>query len=110
MREVQSMSHLNVEQIKKLYGQAIATERLMKKYNCGNPDKDNDVIREQYFARLEELQMKLREVLVTDFVLLPKPALIKFLTMCSSYRPREPFVVLGYVSGQYERMYPNVEV
>lgn len=62
---------------------------------------NNDV----YYKTVDGLQAELNKLLREDFTLLSKPELLRFLAMCSTYRPMEPHAVLTRVSMQFDRLY-----
>lgn len=97
MRETKSIG-----QIKSMYRDAIRTQNRLDKW----ADSEDAKIRVKWYSLQYTLKNQLRDILSTDFILLAKPQLIRFLCMCSSHRPSEPHSVLTRISIQYDDLCP----
>lgn len=73
-----------------MYREALELEERMRPMNQGD----------EYYKLRELLVKILKDLLRTEFTLMPKDRLLKFLSLCSTYRPEEPFQVLGRIGSQ----------
>lgn len=88
----------NIRQIKLLYHGCVVLARTAKRYDmAGRSDL--------YYETVEALNSELSKLARENFVLLTKPELLRFLSLCSSYRPLAPHSLLTIISMQYEALY-----
>jgi hypothetical protein len=83
----------DTRKLKTLYARALRQEQIMKSY--GQTDR--------YYVELEELQLILKAMLALDWIELPKPSLVAFLSLCVAYRPTEPVWVLTSLRSQLNK-------
>lgn len=95
------MSKKTIAEINSLYIEAIKIHARMQAM-----DSENINYQDTYYILHAELQAKLSEILHENFVLFSKPRLLKFLSLCSTYRPMEPHNVLTRIAMKFEELYP----
>lgn len=97
MRTLREMNDLFIE-ASKLHAQL----RAMNQDGMGIDTNYKD----SYWILHDQLKNKLYEILLDNFVFYSKPRLLKFLSLCSAYRPMEPHQILTRIAAGFEENYP----
>lgn len=98
---------MSLGEIKTIYHNCVTLKRRMERINTnGMSDAAQKIGHDNYYKIEEELQSELRDLLRTNFLLLSKPELVRFLSLCSSHRPEPPHSVLTRIGMLYKESYP----